>query len=411
MTRSKTRAADSSAADPRRRVMANRHTANGNTIAAATAARDSATGDTAAGDAADWLDAQRRGRIRRQLLTWFAGQSRSLPWRDEPTPYHVWVSEIMLQQTQVATVVDYYRRFLAAFPTIADLAAAPEQRLMRLWEGLGYYRRARSMHAAAQRIVREHGGVFPETFDEVLSLPGIGRYTAGAILSISRGQRHPVLEGNTQRVYSRWIGFRGDITTAKGKEVLWQVATEMLPRTGAGQFNQAAMELGSLICKPKDPGCDRCPVRRECRAHLQGWQQEIPGKVTRIEYESRLEFGFVVPDPAGQVLVNRIPDGQRWAGLWDFPRWIAGDVTHAAGAAAALSRQWGLSIRPVESWLTLKHAVTRYRITLEVHRAAPLRDVPKLDDDGRLRFVSISELTDLPLSTTGRKIARKLAGK
>jgi len=150
-----------------------------------------------------WHDPRWRGRVRRRLLGWFATQARSLPWRDHPTPYHVWVSEIMLQQTQVATVIDYYHRFLAAFPTVVDLAAAPEERLMRLWEGLGYYRRARSMHAAAKLIVERHDGVFPTTFDQVLALPGIGRYTAGAILSISADRRYPVLEGNTQRVYSR----------------------------------------------------------------------------------------------------------------------------------------------------------------------------------------------------------------
>jgi A/G-specific adenine glycosylase len=357
-----------------------------------------------------WHDPRWRGRVRRRLLGWFDTQARSLPWRDHPTPYHVWVSEIMLQQTQVATVIDYYRRFLAAFPTIADLAAAPEERLMRLWEGLGYYRRARSMHAAAKRIVEQHGGVFPTTFDEVLALPGIGRYTAGAILSISADRRYPVLEGNTQRVYSRWIGLRQDVTTAAAKTTLWDVADKMLPRTGSGGFNQAAMELGSLVCKPKEPLCHVCPVRNDCQAHRLGLQDEIPGKVTRVEYESRNEFGFIVPTREQSVLVQQIPAGQRWAGLWDFPRWTDGDVADAAAAARALSRQWGISIRPTEKWLTIKHAVTRYRITLEVHRAKPIDAAAIPTDQPHLQVLPIDRLADLPLSATGRKIARSLSG-
>lgn len=359
-----------------------------------------------------YADPTWRRRLRTSLLAWFGRSARELPWRSDPTPYHVWVSEIMLQQTQVATVLDYYRRFIAAYPTVGDLAAADEHDLMRLWEGLGYYRRARSMHAAAKLIVSQHDGCFPATFDEVLALPGIGRYTAGAILSISSDQRLPVLEGNTVRVYSRWIAMRQDVQSTAAKAKLWEFATMMLPRSGAGQFNQAAMELGALICKPKSPACDICPVQKSCVAHSLGLQGEIPGKVTNMQYESRTEYGFVVPAAdSDRFLVCRVPDGNRWAGLWDFPRCTDGNATTPNAAASALSHQLGIQIRPTKKVATIKHAVTRYRITLQVHLADPVApsDITLAGDT--FGFLTSEAMGDLPLSVTGRKIAQWIADK
>lgn len=373
-----------------------------------------ASGTAACGGAATWEDRAWRDRVRRKLLRWFDTNARKLPWRDDPQPYHVWVSEVMLQQTQVATVIDYYHRFLAAFPTIESLAQADEGRLMRLWEGLGYYRRARALQGAAQRVVQSHGGLFPQRFEEVLALPGIGRYTAGAILSISGDQRLPVLEGNTVRVYSRWVGLREDVTSTSAQRTLWQVAEAMLPaRSGSGRFNQAAMELGALICKPRDPDCDACPVRDHCRARELGLQGEIPGKVKRIEYQSRDEYAFVVPVVRGGVLMVQIPKGERWAGLWDVPRWTDGGTGGVESAAKGLSRRFGIDLRPTSLRMRIKHAVTRYRINLEVHNAEPIAaadvDLGAGDDGaGTLRIVPLDRLADLPLSTTGRKIARDL---
>jgi A/G-specific adenine glycosylase len=348
--------------------------------------------------------------LRVSLLNWFGRNARQLPWRSDPTPYHVWISEIMLQQTQVATVLDYYRRFLVAYPTIADLAAASEEDLMRLWEGLGYYRRARSLLAAAKKIVAEHDGRFPSTYDEVVGLPGIGRYTAGAILSISADQRLPILEGNTVRVYSRWIAMRDDVQTPAAKERLWQFAEAILPKTGSGQFNQAAMELGALICKPKSPLCETCPVQKSCVAHSLGLQNEIPGKVSNLQYQARTEFGFIVPEAASdRFLVCRVPDGGRWAGLWDFPRCTDSDIHSPTSAAASLRKQLGFLIRPQEQVKTIKHAVTRYRITLHVHRADPIQPTDVALPSDSYRFVSSNSIDQIPLSVTGRKIAKWIA--
>lgn len=371
-----------------------------------------------------WQQAKWRARVRRGLLAWFAKNARDLPWRSEPTPYRVWVSEIMLQQTQVATVLPYYARFMDSFPTINALATADEQVLLSHWEGLGYYRRARSLHAAAKLIVADHGGEFPLAFDDVLALPGVGRYTAGAILSISDGQKQPILEGNTQRVFSRWIALRGAPANALNNRLLWQVAEKMLPRKDAGTFNQASMELGALICTPKRPSCDQCPVATACRAHQTGLEQEIPGKVTRVVYEERTEYAMVVQKPIARVgsgsqsakpfqngdssfLVRPLPEGGRWAGLWDFPRTTQTSYGSVAEAATQLSAEVGVNLVPGIRLATIKHAVTKYRISLQVHQAELL---DQLENPAKpWKYATLTELSELPMSVTGRRIVKILA--
>ncbi len=355
-----------------------------------------------------WKDAKWRSRIRQRLLGWFADNARNLPWRNHPTPYHVWISEIMLQQTQVATVIPYYQRLLAAFPTIADLAAADQQELLGLWEGLGYYRRARSMHKAAQLIVERHGGIFPETYDDVIALPGIGRYTAGAILSISGDARLPVVEGNTQRVFSRLAAVRSAAGESSTTKLLWEIAESMLPRRGAGAFNQAAMELGALVCTPKNPQCDRCPVRSYCGARREGLQEEIPGKISRVRYEDRNEFALVIGDSLtddAKFLLRPLPEGGRWAGLWDFPRTTNRSFDTVDLARAEIEDQLGIAVVTGVRLKTIKHAVTKYRISLHVHQARLARKLPLSPP---WRFVSIEEMFRLPMSVTGRKIAKML---
>ncbi|MEZ6089692.1 MAG: A/G-specific adenine glycosylase [Pirellulaceae bacterium] len=237
-----------------------------------------------------WRDSKWRSRFRRDLLRWFDRNARTLPWRGTNDPYRVWISEIMLQQTQVSTVIPYYERFIDRFDDVASLADAEEQEVLRYWEGLGYYRRARQMHAAARKVMSDHDGIFPTNFDDVFALPGIGRYTAGAILSISLDQRHPVVEANTLRLYSRLMALRSPTNKPAGQNTLWEFATAILPRRGSGTLNQAAMELGSLICKPREPSCLLCPVVQWCAAQSLGLQDSIPGKVKQLQYESRREW-------------------------------------------------------------------------------------------------------------------------
>jgi A/G-specific adenine glycosylase len=362
----------------------------------------------------DWRQSRWRSRLRRKLLAWFAQNAREMPWRSDPTPYHVWVSEIMLQQTQVATVIPYYQRWMRSFPTIAELAAAEESELMRHWEGLGYYRRVRSMHAAAKKIIREHDGEFPVTFDDVLALPGVGRYTAGAVLSISADAKLPVLEGNTQRVYSRWLGLRVSPTEKAANHLLWEFATRILPRSGSGQFNQAAMELGALVCTPKTPRCDECPVLSHCQAAKLGLQDQIPGKIKRITYEDRTEFVLVIKrgcseEEETEYLARRLPDGGRWAGLWDFPRLTETETDTVEAAAKWLSGQLDTEILAGVRLRTFRHAVTKYRISLHVHQAAvgSVGTVIRSRPDS-WQWVSLDKMQSLPMSVTGRKIVKFL---
>ena len=346
------------------------------------------------------------GKFRRGLRAWYKRCARDLPWRRHRDPYAVWVSEIMLQQTQVATVEPYFERFLAAFPTVEALAAADERRVLRLWEGLGYYRRARQLHQAARQIVAEHGGRFPAARDDVMRLPGVGRYTAGAILSIAFDAREPILEANTTRLFARLLGYRGDPLAKAGQELLWSMAAAVLPTHGAGQFNQALMELGSLLCTPREPRCAECPAAALCAAQRAGLQAEIPPPKARREFESRYEAAVVVRR-AGRVLLAPCGDAGRWAGLWDFPRFTLQTPSRTPPArqlAAALVEALGVRVRMGAKRLTIKHGVTRFRITLDCFTATYRSGKPP----AAARWVAPNELHEYPLSATGRKIAQQM---
>ena len=350
--------------------------------------------------------------MRRRLLAWYARHARDLPWRRTRDPYLVWVSEIMLQQTQVATVAPYFERFTERFPSIDALARAGEQEVLRVWEGLGYYRRARQMHQAARILACQHGGQFPRDIESVLRLPGIGRYTAGAILSIAFNARLPILEANTQRLLSRLVGYPGDPGSAAGQRVLWAVAEAVLPRRGAGRLNQALMELGSQVCSPKAPRCERCPVATLCQACAQGIQSCIPPPKAKPLPEIRHEAAVVVRR-GGRVLLVRCAEQGRWAGLWDFPRFHVVTQDHLPVERQLVDlvrRQTGVVIGPGSHLVTLKHAVTRFRITLDCYQAPCLSNRDLTLDPDRLRWLRPSELEAYPLSTTGRKLSRLISG-
>lgn len=317
----------------------------------------------------------------------------------------------MLQQTQVATVIPYYERFLAAFPTVRALAEADEHQVLRLWEGLGYYRRARQLHKAARVIVADHGGIFPDDFDSVLALPGIGRYTAGAILSFAFDQRHPILEANTIRVFARLLGYRGDPRRGAGNRALWQAAEDWLPPTEPGHFNQAMMELGSLVCAPKNPGCDACPVARLCPTRALGLQDSIPLPAAKPVTESVHE-AFVVVRHREQVLLLRRDETKRWAGMWDFPRFELSETNpDSRSLLKQLSKRFGIRASKPREIATLRHGVTRFRITLLCYEARVLSaalDAGQLRTAGysESRWVAPGELEQFALSVSARKLAR-----
>jgi len=345
--------------------------------------------------------------MRRRLLAWYDRHARQLPWRKNRDPYAVWLSEIMLQQTQVETVKGYFDRFLKKFPTIEELAKADEHEVLRLWEGLGYYRRARQLHRAAKMIADEHGGIFPRDPQIVRRLPGVGRYTAGAILSIAFDAREPILEANTVRLLSRLLGYDGDPLSTEGQRILWEMAEIVLPRSKAGRFNQALMELGSEVCEPRSPRCDICPLAPLCQANLQGRQAEIPRPKVKKRFESVREAAVVVRR-RGRVLMLRWPEGRRWAGLWDFPRFpIHAEQPAATGRELAENVQslTGAKIAPGRHIHTLTHGVTRFRITLECYEAEYLSR-GKSASALETRWLLPKELEDYPLSSTGRKLAK-----
>jgi A/G-specific adenine glycosylase len=343
--------------------------------------------------------------FRRRLFAWFRRSARDLPWRRTRDPYSVWVSEIMLQQTQVATVIPYFERFLATFPTIESLAKAPESKVLRLWEGLGYYRRARQLHEAAKIIASEHGGVFPTELATVQSLPGIGRYTAGAILSIARDAREPILEANTIRLLSRLLAYRGDPRRSAGQQLLWTFAKALLPRRSTGVFNQALMELGSTICTPRDPRCAACPVESLCPTRTKGWQRLVPPPKSKKRYEQVSEAAVIVWR-GDRVLVRRCADRERWAGLWDFPRFAC---RHRRGEACRreiaqkVASLTGVDVELGARLTTVKYGVTRFRITLVCYQAAYVKGPIQ---DGQARWIVPEELDELPLSVTGRQLSR-----
>jgi A/G-specific adenine glycosylase len=311
----------------------------------------------------------------------------------------------MLQQTTVAAVKPYFERFLKAFPTVEKLAAADETQVLRLWEGLGYYRRARGLHAAAKQIVAEHASQFPSDVSTLQTLPGIGRYTAGAIASIAFGERAPILEANTIRLLARLLAYPDDPTKSAGQKLLWATAEEILPRTNVAEFNQALMELGSLVCTPANPKCDACPVKQNCEAFAQGLQNEIPKAAAKQKFTDLREAAVVVKKN-GQVLVRQCGANERWAGLWDFPRFeltSEGPLFVRDELITKTRVQTGITIQPGNLLTTIKHGVTRYRITLDCY-AAQFKS-GRLAADKAFRWLKISELTELPLSTTGRKLA------
>jgi A/G-specific adenine glycosylase len=365
-----------------------------------------------AGEIALMSDKWRRA-VATKLLAWFRRSARDLPWRRTRDLYAIWVSEIMLQQTQVATVIPYFERFLRRFPNVEALASASEHDVFKLWEGLGYYRRARQLHAAAKTILSEFEGRFPTTIDAVLSLAGIGRYTAGAILSIGLDQRLPILEANTIRVLSRLTGYRGDPRSTAGQQYLWTAAEAILPRRECGAFNQGLMELGSEICTPRSPQCERCPVRSLCVAHERRLVHRIPQPAKKTKYEAVTEIAVVVRR-GQQILLRQCQPGERWAGLWDVPRFGAPaeeDGNLATYIASQTRELLGIRVRAAQKITILKHGVTRFRITLHCYEAlaATSRENTSRSRAGDVRWVKVNELGDYPLSVTGRKIAQLLA--
>ena len=346
------------------------------------------------------IDARLRTGLQRRLVRWFRTHQRPLPWRRRPAdPYQVLVSEAMLQQTQVATVIDYFHRFIQRFPTLQSLAEADEQAVLAQWQGLGYYRRARHLHAAARAILQDHAGIVPREAEALLALPGVGRYTAGAIASIAYDVPAPILDGNVARVLARWFAIDASIDAAATRRRLWDLAARLVPAAKPGDFNEALMELGATVCTPRQPTCEACPVKELCEANRQGVTDRLPVRDARRKPTAVTHAVLVVVRRGSLLLQQRGSDGL-WAGMCQCPT-REGVDGQTADWAAWISSQTGLRIGEVSDMGSFEHQTTHRTIRFHV-QTAPCTGGRLKQGCGQWRRAN--RLDDLPLANAQRRV-------
>jgi A/G-specific adenine glycosylase len=344
------------------------------------------------------------------LLTWYQQNARQLPWRGHSEPYAVWVSEIMLQQTRVETVIPYFLRWMDRFPTVAALADAPQQDVLATWEGLGYYSRARNLQRAAQLIIRDYSGELPGNLVALRKLPGIGRYTAGAIASIAFGLDEPVLDGNVRRVLARVFDVSEPAKSPAGEKRLWELAAAHLPAGRAGDFNQAMMDLGATICMPRDPACVHCPLAEMCQAYNQGIQEQRPVMAAKTTIPHYTVTAGII-ERAGQVLITQRPPQGLLGGLWEFP---GGKLMPGEDLATCLKREiqeeLGVEILVGGEFGNYRHAYTHFRVTLHAFHCWLADGLqPQALQVNDLRWISPAELAGYPMGKIDRQIATQIS--
>ena len=348
------------------------------------------------------------GRFSNRLLRWYENQGRKLPWRGSVNPYAVWVSEIMLQQTRVEAVIPYFNRWMERFPSIADLAAASEQEVLSVWEGLGYYSRARNLHKAAMIVMEEYGGELPSDLRALRSLPGIGRYTVGAIASMAFGQDAATLDSNLKRVFSRVFNMAKAADSTIGEDILWKLAETHLPKGQAGDYNQALMDLGATICLSKKPRCLLCPLSGMCQAYQLGIQEQRPVLKPRIEVPHYTVSAAVI-QRNGKVLLAKRPSKGLLGGMWEFPGGkIEKDETLEDCLTREIREELDVSIQVGKPFGVYQHAYTHFRITLHAFLCKLTDGEPKPIDAAELAWVSLSTLRQYPMGKVDRQIARTL---
>lgn len=339
-------------------------------------------------------------RLQKRLLSWYRHNKRDLPWRKTGDPYRILVSEIMLQQTQVVTVIPYYRRFTKTFPTVTSLARAPLQKVLKFWEGLGYYSRARNLHRAAQAIRDKWNGIIPNTVEGLISLPGIGRYTAGAVASIAFGLKAPILDGNVRRVLCRIFAIRKDPRRADVQDRLWTLAADILPEQNVGDFNQAMMELGATVCLPQTPACTICPVQESCRAFQTGLQDCIPVRITKKTIPHHKMFVALIQNGRA-LLIGPRPEQGLLAGLWSFPE-MDGKVSTSRQIKEEIENRFGLKtnlLRPLEP---VAHTFSHKQITYYPFLFNCVSTQNRLPDPWR--WIPLDKVADYPIPNATLKI-------
>ncbi len=350
----------------------------------------------------------RKRRLRTRLIEWYRAHRRDLPWRRTRDPYAVWVAEVLLQQTQVSTAEPYYEAFLDRFPTVEALAAAPRQAVLKVWEGLGYYRRAIHLHEAAKCIVRDHVGRVPDDPAAFARLPGVGRYTCGAVQSIAFGHRLAALDGNAVRVLARWFAVERCVSEAAVRKDLWRLAEDLVPQDAPGDWNQAVMELGSRVCTPRSPACLACPVRTLCRAARRGIQDRLPVKRPRKRVP-HIEVGAGIVWRRGKVLMCRRPEGKMLAGLWEFPGGKRRDGESIRECIRReLKEECDLDVTVGDHLVDVTHTYSHLKVTLRCyHCRAPRGRVRTLAAD-EARWMRVEDIPTLPLPAADLKILTAL---
>jgi len=341
-------------------------------------------------------------KIQTKLLQWFKKNGRDLPWRKTRDPYAIWVSEIMLQQTQVATVIPYYQKFLRSFPTIHHLAKSDLSKVLKVWEGLGYYSRARNLHRASQIVLTRFRGKIPETLKDLLGLPGIGRSTAGSILSFAFHKDAPILDGNAKRVLSRLFAIPGSPGERKTEQILWQISESLIPKGFSNPFNQALMDLGSMLCTPKDPQSPRCPLHRFCKGRASGEPERFPLKTIKKKIP---HIGAVcaVIQKDGKVLLKQRPPKGLLGGLWEFPNWRNGGGQRSrlrSSLRNTIKKEMEMNVEVKEFIGVFQQTYSHFKLTLHVFRCQ------HLNGKAKGKWAPIRNLPLLPMSKIHRRIAQ-----
>ncbi len=349
-----------------------------------------------------------------ELLEWYDRNSRDLPWRDSEDPYSIWISEVMLQQTRVDTVIDYYHRFREAFPTIQELADADRQSVLKVWEGLGYYSRARNLQDAARTVAEQFNGEVPDSYKEILSLKGVGPYTAAAVLSIAYNKPYAVVDGNVIRVLTRYFGVKEDIRSQSTKKQIQKLADEILDRNRPGDFNQALMELGATICTPSGPDCRSCPLSAGCTAYRTAATDTIPYK-SPAKQSPHHQIGVgLIKDNEDRLLIALRPEDAMLGGLWEFPggKMRTGESIKQT-VKRELKEELGVDVDVLEKFMKLNHTYSHFKITLHAYwcRILPPSPTPTPASSQEIRWVTVPELSQYPFPKANKVLTEKLLRK
>jgi A/G-specific adenine glycosylase len=342
------------------------------------------------------------------LLAWFEREKRQLPWRETKDPYRIWISEVMLQQTRVAAVIPFYERFLEVFPDVASLAKAKDGPLMKSWEGLGYYARVRNLREAAKTIVKKYQGKLPTSRDELLLLKGFGAYTAASVASLAFGEDCAAVDGNVMRVLARVTAIESDTRKAAAKREFQRIAEALLPQGRAGQFNEALMELGATVCKPKNPACEACPIRRYCRAFAEGRVNELPRRSPKAEIPHH-QIAIAVVHKNGKVLIALRPSEGLLGNLWEFPGGkLKGEESLEECCRRETLEETGLEVEVGKRFSVVEHSFTHFRITLHAFHCRYVSGKATPKTSQKIRWVKLADLDEYAFPKANKKIIEDL---